>query len=103
MTATGAFGKYVGMKPDEADAHPEYAEAAISAVLPRYQPLQRVIHTEDVACAALFLASDASRMITGQDLVVDGGTSCGWPIAAVRSDREVFFRTMQAARSAHPA
>lgn len=103
MTATGAFGKYIGMPPDEADEHPEYAEAAISAVLPRYQPLRRVIYTEDIARAALFLASDASRMITGQDLKVDGGISCGWPIAAVRADRESFFRAVQAARSAHPA
>jgi len=29
MIATGAFGKYTGMEPDEADDHPEYAEAAI--------------------------------------------------------------------------
>ena len=102
MTATGAFGKYVGMRPDEADEHPEYAAAAIGAVLPRYQSLHGVIYTEDIARAALFLASDSSRMITGQDLVVDGGISAGWPIAAARSDRELFFRTVQAARSAQP-
>jgi len=35
MIATGAFGKYMGMQPDEADDHPEYAEAAISSVVPR--------------------------------------------------------------------
>src|SRR5215813_4575371 len=28
MIATGAFGKYLDMQPDEADDHPEYAEAA---------------------------------------------------------------------------
>src|SRR5438552_18505745 len=35
MIATGAFGKYMGMQPDEADDHPEYAEAAIGSVVPR--------------------------------------------------------------------
>lgn len=96
MTATGAFAKYGGaMSPDEADDHPEYSEAAIAAVMHRWQPLQRVAQAEDIAQAALFLASDASRMITGQNLVVDGGISAGWPIAAVRPDRELFFRTIQ--------
>jgi len=99
MIATGAFGKYGDVQSDESDDHPEYAEAAIRSVAPRWQPLQDVGRVDDIAQAALFLASDASRFVTGQNLVVDGGISAGWPIAAVRPDRELFFRTFQASRS----
>ena len=35
--------------------------------------LKRVSTGEDVANAVLFCASDLSRQITGQDIVVDGG------------------------------
>lgn len=36
-------------------------------------PLRRIAEPEDVAAAILFMASDAARHVTGQDLVVDGG------------------------------
>ena len=93
----------MGMQPDEADDHPEYAEDAIDSVAKRWQPLRYVGRTDDIAQAALFLASDASRFVTGQNLVVDGGISAGWAIAAVRPDRELFFRTIQAGVTAHSA
>jgi NAD(P)-dependent dehydrogenase (short-subunit alcohol dehydrogenase family) len=101
MIATGGFAKYMGMEADQADDHPEYAEAAIGSVATRWQPLQCIGRTEDIAHAALFLASDASRFVTGQNLIVDGGISAGWPIAAVRPDRELFLRTIQASLPAH--
>lgn len=40
-------------------------------------PLGRMAMPEDVADVALFLASDASRMMTGQIVSVDGGMSAG--------------------------
>jgi len=36
-------------------------------------PLKRVTTPEDVANAVIFLASDESQNITGQEMVVDGG------------------------------
>jgi NAD(P)-dependent dehydrogenase (short-subunit alcohol dehydrogenase family) len=96
MIATGAFGKYSGMEADEADDHPEYAEAAIGSVAQKWQPLPYVGRVDDIAQAALFLASDASRFVTGHNLVIDGGISAGWPAGLVRPDRELFFRTFQA-------
>jgi len=39
----------------------------------RMIPLGRVAEPQDIADVALFLASDASRYITGQIIIVDGG------------------------------
>jgi len=43
--------------------------------LGRMVPLGRFCLPEDMACAALFLASDEACLITGTELVVDGGFS----------------------------
>jgi NAD(P)-dependent dehydrogenase (short-subunit alcohol dehydrogenase family) len=37
-------------------------------------PLGRIAEPEDIVSAALFLASDASSLITGQTIFIDGGT-----------------------------
>ncbi len=98
--ATGIFGKALGLPPDEADTNPQLAEAAISAVLPRWQALPTVGRPNDIAQAALFLAGDASRLVTGHNLIVDGGITAGWPVAAVRGDLVQFRGAFQAHRSA---
>jgi NAD(P)-dependent dehydrogenase (short-subunit alcohol dehydrogenase family) len=51
----------------------ESAEEALA----RSQPLPIAGQPEDIAEAALFLASDAARFITGHTLVVDGGATAG--------------------------
>ncbi len=39
------------------------------------QSLKRTLETEDLAGTVIYLASDASRFVTGQTLMVDGGTT----------------------------
>ena len=53
---------------------------------------------DDIAQAALFFASDASRFVSGVDLLVDGGMSAGWPIGAVREDRRRFLQHVNRVR-----
>ena len=42
-----------------------------------YQPLPGLIQAEEVAQLALYLASDAAKMVTGQTFVIDGGQQAG--------------------------
>ncbi len=50
---------------------------AIAQMLDRAQPWPEHGRAEDIAAAALYLASDDARFVTGEALVVDGGLTCG--------------------------
>lgn len=67
--ATGMFGKVAGLPAEQAERTAETAREALASM----QPIPRAGLPEDVAQAAVFLASDASAFVNGHDLVVDGG------------------------------
>lgn len=67
-----------GLVVTELNQGQPYLEPVIKA-----NPLGRAGTVEDIAKLALFLASDASAYVTGQDHIVDGGTTAGLPLARV--------------------
>lgn len=71
--ATGMFGKVLGQDPVAAEATAETFKLAIAQL----QTIPRAGLPNDIADAALFLASDESTFVTGTDLLVDGGLIWG--------------------------
>ncbi|HZS84634.1 MAG TPA: glucose 1-dehydrogenase [Stellaceae bacterium] len=71
--ATGIFGKALGLPVEAA----ERTIAVTEQRLAKMQPIPRAGLPEDIARAALFLASDDSSFVNGHDLVVDGGVIAG--------------------------
>jgi NAD(P)-dependent dehydrogenase (short-subunit alcohol dehydrogenase family) len=67
--ATGIFGKALGLPTEEAEKTAEAVKGALATL----QPIQRAGLPDDIARAALFLASDESSFVNGHNLVVDGG------------------------------
>ncbi len=61
--ATGSVGHNAPMRPDE------IAKAGV--------PLGFAGEAQDIANGVLFLASDASRYVTGAEIVIDGGITAG--------------------------
>lgn len=73
IIATSIMGASMGLSRDEADA----MTAHTIKVSPTLQPIPKAGLPEDIAQAALYLASDAAAFVTGIHLVVDGGATVG--------------------------
>ncbi len=74
---TGIFGKNAGLEGSKADR----VAGLVKEVFATIQPIARAGMPEDVAQAAVLLASDGSVFVTGQDIIVDGGHTTvtrGW-------------------------
>jgi NAD(P)-dependent dehydrogenase (short-subunit alcohol dehydrogenase family) len=84
---TGIFGKAAGMDPAAADRTAAQLAPAFEEVLSSYQSIRRAGTPDDVAQALLWLASDASSFVNGQDIAVDGGITAGRPISVSLDER----------------
>ncbi len=71
----GVGQKLSGEKLSLSDDHLKSSEA-----FKDFQPISRAGLPEDIANLAIYLASDESSFVTGQDFVVDGGLLAGRPL-----------------------
>jgi len=74
---TGIFAKAAGVEGSKA----ERVKDVVKDIFATLQPIPRAGLPEDIARAAVYLASDASTFMSGQDVVVDGGHTSivgGW-------------------------
>src|SRR5258708_11342850 len=69
----GIYGKALGVSVEAAEKTPD----VMREIYKTAQPIQRAALPEDIAHAAVFLASDESSFINGHDLVVDGAITVG--------------------------
>ena len=69
---TGMTGRYF-VRPD--GTVDEAMQEAVVAPMRKYTPLRSIGEPEDIAAAVLYLASDASRFMTGQVLRPNGGVA----------------------------
>jgi NAD(P)-dependent dehydrogenase (short-subunit alcohol dehydrogenase family) len=71
--ATGIFGKALGLSTEAADN----TSRMMREIFKTAQPIPRAGLPDDIAHAAVFLASDESTFVNGHDLVVDGAITGG--------------------------
>ena len=73
VIATGIFAKAMGLPPEEA----EKTVGKAAEVLSDMQAIPRAGITDDIAHAAVYLGSDESGFVNGEDMVIDGGLIWG--------------------------
>jgi NAD(P)-dependent dehydrogenase (short-subunit alcohol dehydrogenase family) len=71
--ATGILAKALGVEAGAADKKVE----TMAGIFKTAQPIPRAGIPDDIAHAAVFLASDEASFINGTDLVIDGGVIGG--------------------------
>jgi len=93
LIATSIFGTALGMPRDGADQ----MAALVAQKAAIAQPIPKPGLPADIAAAALYLASDESRFVTGTHLVVDGGITVGsrhaWDQGATSPFAQIFGMT----------
>ena len=73
LIATPMFGKELGMSSKAADELAQLVAKNAAVV----QPIPRAGLPSDIAAAALYLASDESRFVSGIQIVIDGALTVG--------------------------
>jgi NAD(P)-dependent dehydrogenase (short-subunit alcohol dehydrogenase family) len=76
---TGIFGKNAGLEGSKADQVTGVMKERFATI----QPIPRAGLPDDIAQMAVFLASDGSGFLNGQDIVIDGGMTSitrGWSV-----------------------
>ena len=94
---TGIFAKNAGIEGAKADKLADMLKVGFAAA----QPIPRAGLPEDIARAAVYLASDGASFVNGQDIVVDGGHSSvtrGW--STILSGRNEMTRRLKEAAAA---
>lgn len=83
--ATPIFGRAFGLSTEAAEQTVEPLKMALA----KMQPIRRAGLPEDIAKAALWLASDDASFVTAQALVVDGGLGGGrmWSVAQAQKSQ----------------
>jgi len=76
--ATGLFAKVAGLPAEQAEGTVDRLKEVFAGI----QPIKRAGVPQDVASAAVFLASDDASFVTGHPLVVDAGGRAVIPVDA---------------------
>lgn len=89
--ATGIFGQGVGFSRETAEKWGNLRKDMMADG----QPIRRAGVPEDIANAALFLASDSSSFISGVTLLVDGGLLSGRIPNDPQEGQQKFYESLQ--------